>query len=201
VNSFGYGGTNAHVILDDAHSFLQSHGDNQANHITKVALSNLVPNGLSPKSGSSVKDKLYVLYSNDEISGNATAAQLANYLVGHKGVDASLLNNLAFTLANRRSKLPWRACVRASTIEGFVASLEHLKFKRAANVPKLGFVFTGQGAQWYGMGRELLAAYPAFLEKIHAADEILRRLGAQWSIYGMLIHTIYTIHTIDSSNC
>jgi acyl transferase domain-containing protein len=201
VNSFGYGGTNAHVILDDAHSFLQSHGSNQANHISRVALSNLVPNGLSSKSDFSAKDKLYVLYSNDEISGKATAVQLADYLVGHKEVDASLLNNLAFTLANRRSKLPWRACVRASTIEGLVASLEHLKFKRAANVPKLGFVFTGQGAQWYGMGRELLAAYPAFLEKIHAADEILRRLGAQWSIYGMLIHTIYTIHTIDSSNC
>jgi acyl transferase domain-containing protein/NADPH:quinone reductase-like Zn-dependent oxidoreductase/SAM-dependent methyltransferase len=201
VNSFGYGGTNAHVILDDAHSFLQSHGSNQANHISRVALSNLVPNGLSSKSDFSAKDKLYVLYSNDEISGKATAVQLADYLVGHKEVDASLLNNLAFTLANRRSKLPWRACVRASTIEGLVASLEHLKFKRAANVPKLGFVFTGQGAQWYGMGRELLAAYPAFLEKIHAADEILKRLGAQWSIYGMLIHTIYTIHIIDSSNC
>lgn len=34
------------------------------------------------------------------------------------------------------------------------------------------------------MGRELLARYPTFLGRIHAADEILKNLGAQWSIYG-----------------
>lgn len=47
----------------------------------------------------------------------------------------------------------------------------------------LGFVFTGQGAQWHAMGRELLV-YPVFRESIEAADEYMKILGSPWSLLG-----------------
>ena len=52
--------------------------------------------------------------------------------------------------------------------------------------PRLGFVFNGQGAQWYAMGRELITSYPIFSASIQKADQVLRDYGADWSLYGML---------------
>jgi acyl transferase domain-containing protein/NADPH:quinone reductase-like Zn-dependent oxidoreductase len=43
-------------------------------------------------------------------------------------------------------------------------------------------VFTGQGAQWYAMGRELITTYPVFGASIKEADAILKDLGADWSL-------------------
>ena len=48
----------------------------------------------------------------------------------------------------------------------------------------LAFVFTGQGAQWYAMGRELIAVYPAFGHSLETTDLCLRELGACWSLLG-----------------
>ncbi|EEY14055.1 fatty acid synthase S-acetyltransferase [Verticillium alfalfae VaMs.102] len=47
---------------------------------------------------------------------------------------------------------------------------------------RMGFVFTGQGAQWYGMGRELFEQYPIYAAAIARADDCLRAFGADWSL-------------------
>lgn len=50
--------------------------------------------------------------------------------------------------------------------------------------PRIGYVFSGQGAQWYAMGRELIVAYPAFRNALEEADAHPRDLGATWSLLG-----------------
>lgn len=51
-----------------------------------------------------------------------------------------------------------------------------------AKSPKLAFIFTGQGAQWYGMGRELLESHAVFASTIERADSHLLSIGADFSI-------------------
>lgn len=53
--------------------------------------------------------------------------------------------------------------------------------QQAADKPVLGFVFTGQGAQWAGMGRELLE-YSVFKDSITRSDHYLREVGCTWSL-------------------
>lgn len=55
---------------------------------------------------------------------------------------------------------------------------------RALETPRLGFVFTGQGAQWSAMGRELMA-YPIFNESINQASEYFKSLGSDWDLLGV----------------
>lgn len=93
--------------------------------------------------------------------------------------------DLAFTLAQRRSKLEWRAVALASSIKELITALESedIHLSRGLKVPSLGFVFTGQGAQWPAMGLELLD-YPVFASAMEQADACLRSLGAEWSLLG-----------------
>src|SRR5262249_46004048 len=55
----------------------------------------------------------------------------------------------------------------------------------ASGKPQVTFVFSGQGGQWWGMGRELLRQEPVFRRAIERCDEILRR-HADWSLLAEL---------------
>lgn len=96
------------------------------------------------------------------------------------------LKDLAYTLAERRSRLPWVKAVRARTLEELADRLEDASPKpsHTTRSPRIGFVFNGQGAQWYAMGRELIINYPVFSSAIGTADEILKDYGATWSLRG-----------------
>lgn len=90
------------------------------------------------------------------------------------------INDLAFTLSFRRSFLPWRSFA-------VVRSTDDLsKLDKAVSVPKkalsdpgLGFIFTGQGAQWAGMGRDLME-FPTFKRFLHESEQFLLGLGCPW---------------------
>ncbi|CAL3970577.1 unnamed protein product, partial [Diplocarpon coronariae] len=56
---------------------------------------------------------------------------------------------------------------------------------RSVGEPRIGFIFTGQGAQWYAMGRELFDAYPIFAATMERIDRYLTKLGANFSLLGM----------------
>jgi acyl transferase domain-containing protein len=112
---------------------------------------------------------------------------LHRYIVekGNGSIDTRFLDNLAFTLNERRTILPWRATVVAGTMEDLMSSLSRqVRAKSAIKRPKLGFVFTGQGAQWPGMGKELLQAYPVFQDSVMNIDRYLDEIDAGFRVQG-----------------
>jgi acyl transferase domain-containing protein len=87
-------------------------------------------------------------------------------------------------LSECRSRLSWKTYAVASTADELVSILEQgvPKPLRASQVPSLGFVFTGQGAQWYAMGRELLC-YATFRQSLEAATAYLESEGCTWNLF------------------
>ena len=57
-----------------------------------------------------------------------------------------------------------------------------LDMRAAPQDSRLAFIFTGQGAQWHAMGRELIDRYEIFGSTLRAADHHLKNLGASWSV-------------------
>lgn len=110
------------------------------------------------------------------------------------------LSQLAYTLAARRSILPWRsfAVVEESDSipgpedkdEGFHESGRTLSTEKPLRVHSgkadVAFVFTGQGAQYAGMGLELMR-YPVFSHSLRRSDEVFESLGCGWSLFGELM--------------
>jgi acyl transferase domain-containing protein/NADPH:quinone reductase-like Zn-dependent oxidoreductase/SAM-dependent methyltransferase len=227
VNSFGFGGANAHVVLDDALSYLQSrkleesqfrvladghavsgHASN-GNAVNKHTISGNAANGnvinghavnghlengnthdngvceemheqLSSHKMATFTPKLFILSSSSEAG---VAAQIDTHSTYLEQFEPSSLPSYAYTLATRRTLLPWRSF-------GIINSLNQLSnFPSLVSKPvqslgtdlKLGFVFTGQGAQWFDMGRELLSD-PVFMSSIQESQACLESLGCTWSL-------------------
>ena len=95
--------------------------------------------------------------------------------------------SLAYTLGQRRSLFPWVAVQPAASLKELVKASEAGRMKpsrRGENCPRLGYVYTGQGAQWYAMGRELIEVYPVFKDCLLEADGYPKEFGATWSLIG-----------------
>ena len=149
--------------------------------------SSLHDGGVNDKSPA-LKRKIITLSGHDENAVKQQVQKLGFYLEQNPAVfQESVFNDLAFTLAQRRTVFPWRLAIAGcSTIEiGQQLSAEPAP-SRAQGLPTIGFVFTGQGAQWFAMGRELLPAYPVFRRTMKAVDNCLSSLEARFSIIGEL---------------
>ncbi|KXH30478.1 beta-ketoacyl synthase domain-containing protein [Colletotrichum salicis] len=209
VNSFGVGGSNAHVVMDDALHFLKSFrlvGNHRTETIPKIPRQLDAPlvNGTGPvngfhrpsDSGIHLDDfenedapRLFVLSANDQDAVSRLRDGYRDYLATKAaqivGESAQLrfLRDLSYTLACRRTRHSWRTFNVASSPAQLQKSLESNSTTaiRAKANPRLAFVFTGQGAQWATMGMDLLA-YRAFQESLLAADRYLNDLGCNWSL-------------------
>lgn len=138
------------------------------------------------------RPQLFVLSAFDPAAGEAWAKQLSEYVSQRTDfADRQFLDSLAFTLSDRRTLHPWRATVTATSSANLVSQLKKVKLVNVPPKQNLGFVFTGQGAQWCGMGKELIHAVPLFRESLERCSDALQRIGAPFHIIGMFSYIVH----------
>ena len=157
VSSFGFGGTNAHVVIEQAPA-----ADGVLAPQAAPAVSTLVISGKS------------------EARIASMAAVMAQWMVG--AGSAVALTDIAHTLAHHRTRHATFATVCARDRDQAVAGLTALAAGRAAPGvvgPRTGgqpggvvFVYSGQGSQWAGMGRALLADEPVFAAAVAELEPV-----------------------------
>ncbi|KAF4951266.1 hypothetical protein FSARC_12965 [Fusarium sarcochroum] len=194
VQNFGFGGTNGHVILESASGshFLNGRGVNghQANgHDMNGTQSDSIQNNGTPhnEETKSSSPQLFVFTAKAKSSLSSGVKELQQWITDRKeNVD---LQALAWTLGCRRSLMAWRSTCVASRTEDLLTSMTNLGSVRASlsRPQPIVFLFTGQGAQWHAMGRELLETNSAFRDSIVRSDQILQSLGMTWSLVEELL--------------
>lgn len=101
------------------------------------------------------------------------------------------LDDLAFTLLLRRSHLEWRFAFVAVDYQDILKATDEeatgRSLQRTVSDVRLTYIFTGQGAQWYAMGRELMTQNTTFKESLEKSRSVLWGLGASWSLTDELL--------------
>jgi acyl transferase domain-containing protein/SAM-dependent methyltransferase len=157
VSSFGFSGTNVHVILEEAPA-------------------------ASPAAGG-VERPLHLLTLSAKSAPPLAAS--ARRLAAHLGSRPEpALADVAFTAHTGRAHLTERLAILAESRAEARDALEAaargeeapviFRGSAASRPPEAVFLFTGAGAQYVGMGRRLFETEPAFRRTLEACDEILR---------------------------
>lgn len=96
--------------------------------------------------------------------------------------------DVAHTRALRREKLSQRAFTIVDSKGCTLKVSNMLKTSDQASVTKVAMVFSGQGSQWAGMGKELLLSSPGFRTDLSAMDAVLKALpeAPSWSLSDVL---------------
>jgi len=160
INSLGIGGTNAHAVLEQAPDLppLENAFNRPQNILTFSA-------------------------RNEKALGELTQRYLS-YLSNKPDAD---MNNVCFTANTGRKLFDHRISVVGTDASNFAQSLHaHLKGESTTSVfsgmasgkkrPKIGFLFTGQGAQYLDMGRALFDTQPVFRAELERCDQLFAPL-------------------------
>lgn len=191
VNSFGFGGTNACVLLDG--SVRQPGRKIVPAGETSFGLAAQSDRGVTPVPLSAATDEQLRTY----------AGCLAEALEPGGGLGEVALARLAAALAGERDHLPCRAVVMARSSGELRAGLRLLAAgqqeapRERAELPaivagharprrRLAFLFTGQGGQWWGMGRDLLLHNAVYRDFVARFDALFAPL-AGWSVREVLL--------------
>jgi acyl transferase domain-containing protein/acyl carrier protein len=192
VSGFGMSGTNVHVILEEAPTAaVPAPEDGAAADGDEAAPVAEVPQAPAVLSGSDVSAWLVSGRSAEGLA--AQAGRLREFVLAHADLDPA---DVGWSLATTRSAFEHRAVVTGTDREGLAAGLAAVATGQSAagvvsGVPapggpgRLVFVFPGQGSQWAGMGRELLASSPVFAARFAECGEALS-LYVDWSLDDVL---------------
>jgi acyl transferase domain-containing protein/NADPH:quinone reductase-like Zn-dependent oxidoreductase/NAD(P)-dependent dehydrogenase (short-subunit alcohol dehydrogenase family)/SAM-dependent methyltransferase/acyl carrier protein len=169
VNSFGFGGANAHVILAEPPPLPHvDHGEPWPERAWPITLS---------------------ARSEDALRG--CAMKLAAWLTERLNLngDSPVLPDLVYTLGARRNHHPHRLTIVAQSTSDLIQELDAFAIKqdsakartsftpRSESAPRIAFVMSGQGPQWWGMGRELMQHEPVFRRVIEHCDAAMRGIA------------------------
>ena len=156
VNSFGYGGTNVHAVLQAYPRQIDT---------PARTLSEPFPFPFSAKNTDSLL---------------AQTQQMCAYLQGNPSISMA---DLAYTLSLRRDHHPHRINVLAQTSSELMSKLKQRtgQGKALSGAPKIAFVFTGMGPQRHRMGMELYQRDHVFQAVLNQCDQLLRPLTG-WSL-------------------
>lgn len=188
VNCFGFGGTNAHVILDDAGTYL-SQRSLTGNHRSLPTSTGAV----TKKQKTFASTQLFLISSHEKSGVARIAEGHAPYITSHAS-DTNILANYAYT-QSRRSCLEYKAVVVAQSASELAAKLAnpegldvHRFIADNVGVPRLAMVFCGQGAQWHAMGRELMEFEPFCNSLVGAAKYLSKIVGSDFDLLHELRH-------------
>jgi acyl transferase domain-containing protein len=166
VSAFGISGINAHAVLEEAPA--------------PRAAGSVAP---TPVHQDSVGPfHILALSGRSKASLDETARRFAEHL---QHADAPALEHVCFSAAVGRAHAPHRLAVVATSSQDAQEKLAAINAGRAPTdvshgmaptPPKVAFLFTGQGAQYSRMGRELHESQPVFRAAMRRCDEILRPL-------------------------
>ena len=177
LNSFGYGGSNVHLLLREVtpKQSLEHEISERPNNILT----------LSARSKEALQ-KMAGLYS-EWITINTEA------------MDKPFVENLCYSLNERRSQFSHRlALAFGSTAEVSKSLADYADDSMGwdklvsyaevnSNDGKLVFMFGGQGSQWYAMGRQLIENEAVFREAVLTVTNLLKDLGMAWSLMDELM--------------
>lgn len=152
VSSFGVGGTNAHVVLEEA-----------------------PPGQLATASR---PRQLLLLSAKTEPALAAVAANLAQHLAENSDIN---LADVAYTLNRGRKDFNYRRCIVAADVTEAIAQLRldpprDMTRQTTTGERPIVFMFPGQGSQYVGMGQNLYEAEPLYRELVDRCAEILQPL-------------------------
>ncbi len=160
VSAFGVGGTNVHLVLEEAPARAQTPAADGSHLLVLSARS------------------------------DAALAQARTNLAAHLRENPAVsLGNVARTLQSGRHAFDVRCALAAASLDEAAELLERneriVSGRAGGGPPNVAFVFPGQGSQYPGMGRELYERIPAFRAAIDRCAEILRR-GAGFELLDYL---------------
>ncbi|KAI0441390.1 putative polyketide synthase [Xylaria telfairii] len=172
INSFGYGGSNAHAVLErpaeETRGFYVS--SYKRAHEEKMFDDDEI----------AARPYTLVVSANDALSLKSSVQALCTHLANPR-VKVNL-EDLAYTLSERRAHHWHRAYLTTHTSE--INEEDFTIGKNSGQSPKIALVFTGQGAQWPQMGKQLLEFFPSARSILEELDAVLQAQAnpPKWSL-------------------
>lgn len=193
VNSFGFGGTNAHIIIDDAWTYLALRDIKACTRTLPMLACD--DRHLPKVQKTFATFQVFTIASHDK-EGIARVTDGHHPYIADNAAKQDLLPDYAYTLS-RRSALEYKTFVVAQDPAELAAKLanhQHLPIHRfiaddASASVAVALVFCGQGAQWHAMGRELIEYEPYSHSLVTASKFLSKIVGSDFDLLRELNHT------------